>query len=261
MKVVIFCGGMGVRMGEATQRIPKPMISIGTQPILWHIMKWYASWGHTDFILCLGYRAEVIKEYFLTYREELVNDFVMSNGGSSVELRGSDIAEWRIAFVDTGIQSPIGERLRRVADHLGDDEVFLATYGDGVTDAPLDDMVSTLERSGKTGLFISVRPRLEYHLVNSDDGGVVSSITRMAEGDVRINGGFFVFRREIIDAIEPDEELVEEPFERLIARGDLLAYSYDGFWEPMDTIKDKQRLDALAETGRAPWRRDLTPVD
>ncbi len=261
MKVVIFCGGMGVRMGEATQRIPKPMIQIGTQPILWHIMKWYASWGHTDFILCLGYRAEVVKEYFLTYQEALVNDFVMSNGGHSVELRGSDISEWRIAFVDTGIQSPIGERLLRVAHHLGDDELFLATYGDGVTDAPLDDMVTALERSGKTGLFMSVRPRLEYHLITSQDDGVVTSVTKMAEADVRINGGFFVFRREVLDAIEPDEELVEAPFQRLIARGDLLAYEYDGFWEPMDTIKDKQRLDALAETGRAPWRRDLAPAD
>jgi glucose-1-phosphate cytidylyltransferase len=155
----------------------------------------------------------------------------------------------------------IGERLRRVADHLGDDEVFLATYGDGVTDAPLDEMVTTLEQSGKTGLFMSVRPRLEYHLITSRDDGLVTSVTKMAEADVRINGGFFVFRKDILDAIEPDEELVEEPFRRLIARGDLLAYEYDGFWEPMDTIKDKQRLDALAETGRAPWRRDLTPVD
>ena len=261
MKVVIFCGGLGVRMGEATQRIPKPMIPVGTQPILWHIMKWYASWGHTEFVLCLGYRADVIKEYFLSYREALTNDFVLSNGGGEIELLGSDISDWRITFVDTGIQSTIGERLRRVAPHLADDPYFLATYGDGLTDAPLDDMIGALESSGKTGLFLSVRPRLEYHLVRADDEGVVTSIAGLGESDVRINGGYFVFRREIVDEIAPGEELVVEPFHRLIERGELLAYSYDGFWEPMDTIKDKQKLDGLIEGGRAPWRRDVASVD
>src|SRR4249920_1268350 len=256
MKVVIFCGGLGVRMGEATQRIPKPMITIGTQPILWHIMKWYASWGHTEFILCLGHRAEVIKDYFLGYNEALANDFVLSNGGRDVELLASDISDWRITFVDTGMQSSIGERLRRAGPHLGDDEYFLATYGDGVTDAPLDAMIDTLKRSGKTGLFISVRPRLEYHLVRSDGNGVVTAIEVLAEADVRINGGFFVFRKDVLDVIEPGEELVVQPFGRLIERGELLAYPYDGFWEPMDTIKDKQRLDALVESGQAPWRLD-----
>ncbi len=259
MKVVIFCGGLGVRMGEATQRIPKPMIAIGTQPILWHLMNWYASWGHTDFILCLGHRAEVVKDYFLAYNEALTNDFVLSNGGRDVELLGSDISDWRITFVDTGVQSPIGERLRLVGPYLGDDPYFLATYGDGVTDAPLDDMIATLERSGKTGLFISVRPRLEYHLVRSDADGVVTAIEQLAHADVRINGGFFVFRRDVLDAIEPGEDLVEEPFARLIERGELLAYPYDGFWEPMDTIKDKQRLDALLESGGVPWKRDASP--
>jgi glucose-1-phosphate cytidylyltransferase len=260
VKVVIFCGGLGVRMGEATQRIPKPMIAIGTQPILWHLMKWYASWGHTDFILCLGHRAEVVKDYFLAYNEALANDFVLSNGGRDVELLGSDISDWRITFVDTGVQSSIGERLRRVRPYLGDDAYFLATYGDGVTDAPLDEMIATLERSGKTGLFISVKPRLEYHLVRSDADGVVTAIEQLAQADVRINGGFFVFRRDILDSIEPGDELVEKPFARLIERGELLAYPYDGFWEPMDTIKDKQRLDALFESGSPPWKRDR-PLD
>jgi len=256
MKVVIFCGGMGVRMGEATQRIPKPMIPVGAQPILWHIMKWYASFGHTDFILCLGYRAEVVKQYFLDYRDALANDFVLSNGGRDVELLGSDISDWNVTFVDTGAKSTIGERLRRVASFLGDDDYFLATYGDGLTDAPLDEMITTLRQSGKTGLFISVKPRLEYHLVHAGGDGVVASVERLAEADLRINGGYFVFRREILDEIGPGEELVEEPFARLIERGELLAFSYDGFWEPMDTIKDKQKLDALLESGDAPWRRE-----
>jgi len=258
VKVVIFCGGLGVRMGEATQHIPKPMIAIGTQPILWHIMKWYASWGHTEFIICLGHRAEVVKDYFLRYNEALANDFVLSNGGRDVELLASDISNWRITFVDTGVQSSIGERLRRVGPHLDGEEYFLATYGDGVTDAPLDEMIGKLQESGKTGLFISVRPRLEYHVVKSDGDGVVTGIEQLSQADVRINGGFFVFRREILDVIEPGEELVERPFARLIERGELLAYPYDGFWEPMDTIKDKQRLDALCESGNAPWTRDST---
>jgi glucose-1-phosphate cytidylyltransferase len=256
MKVVIFCGGLGVRMGEATQRIPKPMIQVGTQPILWHIMKWYASWGHTDFVLCLGHRAEVIKEYFLNYREALANDFVLSNGGRDVELLGSDISDWRVTLVDTGVQSSIGERLRLVAPHLDGEERFLATYGDGLTDAPLDDMIATLERSGKSGLFISVRPRLEYHLVRAGADGVVTSIEPLAQADVRINGGYFVFSHAVLDEIQPGEELVVEPFQRLIERGELLAYEYDGFWEAMDTIKDKQRLDTLLDSGRAPWQRE-----
>jgi glucose-1-phosphate cytidylyltransferase len=254
VKVVIFCGGLGVRMGEATQRIPKPMITVGTQPILWHIMKWYASWGHSDFVLCLGHRGEMVKQYFLDYNEALANDFVLSNGGREVELLGSDISDWRITFLDTGMQSTIGERLKAVEPYV-DEPVFLATYGDGLTDAPLDEMIAVLEKTGKTGVFVSVRPRLEYHVVRSDGDGVVEAIESLTNADVRINGGYFVFRREIFDVIEPGEELVEEPFARLIERRALLAYPYDGFWEPMDTIKDKQKLDALLASGEAPWLR------
>jgi len=251
VKVVIFCGGLGVRMGDATRAIPKPMVSVGTRPILWHIMKWYSSWGHTDFILCLGYRAETIKEYFLNYREALSNDFVLSNG--DVQLLARDTDNWRVTFVDTGMHSTIAERLKAVEGHIGDDPMFLATYGDGLTDAPLDDMIGTLERTSKTALFISVRPRVEYHLVKADGDGVVSSVDPFARADVWINGGFFVLRREIFDEINPGDELVNQPFTRLIERGELMAYRYEGFWEPMDTIKDKQKLDELVDTRRAPW--------
>jgi glucose-1-phosphate cytidylyltransferase len=163
--------------------------------------------------------------------------------------------DWRITFLDTGVRATIGERLKAAERHVGDDEVFLANYGDGLTDVPLDDMISTLEESGKTGLFISVRPRLDYHVVRADSGGLVRSIEPLREADVRINGGYFVFRRGIFDLIRPGEDLVAEPFGRLIERGELLAYPYDGFWEPMDTIKDKQKLDSLLEGGEPPWRR------
>jgi glucose-1-phosphate cytidylyltransferase len=256
MKVVIFCGGLGVRMGEETQRIPKPMITVGGRPILWHIMKWYASWGFDDFVLCLGYKAEIIKQYFLEYNEAFSNDFVLSNGGQDIELLGTDISSWRITFVDTGAKSTIAERLLAVASYLGDDEYFLATYGDGLTDAPLPDMIDRLRSTGKTALFLSVRPLLSLHVVDAGSDGLVTSIEDMQKASVWINGGFFVFRREVLEYLNPGEELVDEPFHRLIEQGELLAYRYEGFWEPMDTIKDKQHLDALAESGRAPWARD-----
>jgi glucose-1-phosphate cytidylyltransferase len=240
-------------MGEATQSIPKPMILVGTRPILWHIMKWYASWGHTDFVLCLGYRAESVKQYFLDYNEALANDFVLTRGGRDVELLASDMDDWRITFVDTGATASIGERLSAVRPHVDDDDVFLANYGDGLTDAPLDDMISTLVKSGKTALFMSVKPKLDYHVVRSRDDGAVESVARLADAEVRINGGYFVFRQDIFDVIKPGEDLVNEPFARLIEREALLAYRYDGFWEAMDTIKDKQKLDTLLESSRAPW--------
>ena len=260
VKVVIFCGGFGVRMGEETQRIPKPMITVGGRPILWHIMKWYASWGFDDFVLCLGYKAEIIKEYFLGYNEALSNDFVLSNGGRDVELLGTDISNWRITFVDTGPRATIAERLLTIAPYLGDDRYFLATYGDGLTDAPLPDMIDRLRSAGKTALFLSVRPLLSLHVVDVNSDGLVRSIVDMQQASVWINGGFYVFRRDLLDYVKPGEELVVEPFQRLIERGELLAYGYEGFWEPMDTIKDQQRLDALAESGRAPWRESGLPV-
>jgi len=238
-------------MGEATQRIPKPMIPIGSQPILWHIMEWYASWGHSDFILCLGYRAEVIKEYFLRYHEALANDFVLQ--GSDVKLLASDMDDWRITFLDTGNRASIGDRLFAARPHIGEDDVFLATYGDGLTDAPLDDMVAQLTANGKTGLFMSVKPRLSYHVVNADDDGTVRSIEDLSSAGVRINGGFFVFRKRIFDELRLGEDIMEGAA-RLAREGVLHAYRYDGFWAPMDTMKDKQDLDTLVDNGHPPWQ-------
>ncbi len=237
-------------MGEATQRIPKPMIPIGGQPILWHIMKWYASWGHRDFILCLGYRAEVVKEFFLRYHETLASDFVLQDG--DVEVVPSAVDDWRITFLDTGNQASIADRLLAAKPYIGDDEVFLATYGDGLTDAPLDEMVDRLVANGKTGLFMSVKPRLSYHVVDADEDGTVRSIEEMASADVRINGGFFVFRRRIFDDLHPGEDIMDGAA-RLARTGALNVYRHDGFWAPMDTIKDKQDLDALVEAGAPPW--------
>ena len=257
MKVVIFCGGLGVRMGEETQRIPKPMIRIGNRPILWHIMRYYAAWGHTEFVLCLGYKGDVIREYFLNYNEALFNDFVLEGHGAEarVELLQRDVGRWRITFVDTGMQSTIGERLKAVETYLNDDDEFLATYGDGLTDAPVDEMVDVFRSSGKLIQFLSVRPQFNAHRVITDEHGTVTSVEDMSLSDVRINGGFFTCRRELLDWIEPGDELVEETFAKLIPRGEVVAFPYEGFFGPMDTIKDRQRLEALHESGRAPWRQ------
>jgi glucose-1-phosphate cytidylyltransferase len=261
MKVVIFCGGLGIRMGEATQSIPKPMIPIGGRPILWHIMKYYAAWGHKDFILCLGYKAEAVKEFFLTYNEALANDFVLSGGGTEIKLLRSDIDEWTITFVDTGMQATIGERLKAVERFIGDDQTFLATYGDGLTDAPLDAMIDRFHDAQKTAMFLRVRPNTHMHVVESDPNGIVRNVADISAADVFINGGFFVLSRDVLDEIHPGDELVDQPFERLIEREQLLAYQYDGFWAPMDTLKDKQRLETLWESGRAPWRLDAPSLD
>jgi glucose-1-phosphate cytidylyltransferase len=255
LKVVIFCGGLGVRMGEQTSSIPKPMIRIGNRPILWHIMRYYASWGHTEFILCLGYKSEVIKEYFLHHDDALTNDFVLEQRGGDrhVDVLTRETADWRITFADTGINATIGERLKAVERYIGDDDDFLATYGDGLSDVPLPQMIQAFRDSGSLGMFLSVRPEFNAHLVVADTDGTVTCVQSMNLSDVRINGGFFVFKREILDWIEPGDELVEETFGRLIPRGEIRAYAHDGFFGPMDTIKDKQRLEALYEAGTAPW--------
>lgn len=256
MKVVIFCGGYGVRMGEETRSIPKPMIEIGGRPILWHIMRYYASWGHNDFVLCLGYKGDVVKRYFLSYEGAMLNDFVLDRGsaGTKVELLSKDLEEWRITFVDTGFNSTIGERLKAVDSYLGNDETFLATYGDGLTDAPLPSIIDAFHDTQKIAQFLSVRPQFNAHLVSTDLDGRVVAVEDMSRSDIRINGGFFVFRREIMDFIEPGDELVEETFARLIADGELVAHPYDGFFGVMDTIKDRQRLETMYESGQAPWQ-------
>jgi glucose-1-phosphate cytidylyltransferase len=255
VKVVLFCGGLGLRMREESVRLPKPMIPLGERPILWHIMKYYSDFGFREFILCLGYKAEVIKEYFLNYNEALVNDFVLKDGGRRVELLGSDTHDWSMTFVNTGLNSSIGERLRHVQQYLDGDETFLATYGDGLTDAPLHDMIDTLARSDKAALFLCVRPTHQFHVVSLTEGNGVNAIRNVADADLWINGGFFVFRRELFDYLGPGEDLVEAAFSRLIAEEKVLAYPYEGFWAPMDTLKDKQLLETLLEAGDPPWAR------
>ena len=253
MKVVLFCGGLGMRLREYSEHIPKPMVNIGYRPILWHVMKYYAHYGHTDFILCLGFGADVIKNFFLTYSECLSNDFVLSGGGKDLELLNSDIHDWRITFVDTGTTSNIGQRLKAVEKHVAGEEVFLANYADGLTDLPLDAQLADFHRKDKIASFACVRPNLSVHFVSASPDGLVQSIADVQQANLRINGGYFVFKQSIFEHIKAGEELLHEPFQRLLKAQQLVAFQYDGFWACMDTFKDKQVLDELYARGGAPW--------
>jgi glucose-1-phosphate cytidylyltransferase len=253
MKVVLFCGGLGLRLRDYSEHIPKPMVPIGYRPILWHVMKYFAHFGHHDFILCLGHRGDLIKQFFLNYDECLSNDFTFSNGGKSVALANSDIHDWNITFAETGLQSNIGQRLRAVQKYIGDDEAFLANYSDGLTDLDFDRYLAYARQHDAVATFLSMRPNQSFHLAKTDANGVVTSIQDVVQANLRINAGFFVLKREIFDYMRPGEELVIEPFQRLICERQLAAYEYDGFFAAMDTFKDKQQLDSLYESGRPPW--------
>lgn len=253
MKVVLFCGGLGMRLREYAENTPKPMVPIGYRPILWHVMKYYAHFGHRDFVLCLGYRADAIKHYFLNYDECLSNDFTLSQGGKHLELVHSDIHDWKITFADTGVNSNIGMRLKAVQKYLEGEEMFLANYSDGLVDLHLPELIEDFQRQKKTASFISVRPSLSYHFVSADANGTVQEIREISRSGMRINGGYFVFRNEIFDYLKEGEELVQQPFQRLIERKQLISHPHDGFFASMDTFKDKQVLDDLYNSGKAPW--------
>ena len=253
MKVVLFCGGLGMRLRDYADNIPKPMVPIGYRPILWHVMKYYAHFGHKDFILCLGHRADTIKNYFLNYDECVSNDFILSGGGKSLELLHSDIHDWRITFVDTGINSNIGQRLKAVEKHLNGEEEFFANYSDGLTDLDLNQQLEHFHQQKKVASFVCVRPNLSYHLVSLADGDLVSDIQDMNKSSIRINGGYFIFKKEIFDYLRDGEELLHEPFQRLTQRRQLVAFIHNGYWASMDTFKDKQQLDDLYSRGNAPW--------
>jgi glucose-1-phosphate cytidylyltransferase len=253
MKVVLVCGGLGLRLYPSTENVPKPMVTIGEKPVLWSLMKYYAHFGHKDFILCLGYKGEQIKRFFLNYDECLSNDFILLNGGKERQLLKSDIEDWRITFVETGLNSNIGQRLKAIREYLEGEEAFLANYSDAVTDLCLPKLIDFFIKRRKIGCFLAVKTFGTFHVVSTSADGYVKSIRLASQSGIRINGGFFVFKNEIFDYINEGEDLVDEPFQRLIKRDELVAYEYDGFWGNLDTYKDKQRLDELASKGKAPW--------
>ncbi len=253
MKVVLFCGGLGTRLREHSDTIPKPLVPVGYRPIIWHLMRYYAHFGHTDFILCLGYRGDLIREYFLNYNEAMTNDFVLSNGGRTVELMGRDLDNWRITFVDTGLHSNIGQRLLRARKYVQDEEMFLANYSDGVSNLPLDRMIAEFSSRNAVATFASVNSAQTFHTVRSTDDGTVTEMAALNESGLWVNGGFFVLRRAIFDYINEGEELVVQPFQRLMQKQLLMTYRHHGFWHAMDTFKDKITLDRLDAQGNCPW--------
>lgn len=253
MKVVLFCGGLGTRLREYSETIPKPLVNIGYRPIMWNLMRYYAHYGHKDFILCLGYRGDMIKDFFLNYNECVSNDFVLTNGGKDVELLNSDMDDWRITFVETGMQSNIGQRLFAVKEHVKDEEYFLANYSDGLSNLPLDRYLDRYFSTNTTAGFVNVHTQHSFHAVHADDNGMVDQIGTMNGADLLVNGGFFVMKNNIFDYINDGEELVEEPFQRLITERQLFGYEYHGFWQSMDTFKDKITFDEMNAKGDRPW--------
>jgi glucose-1-phosphate cytidylyltransferase len=253
MKTVLFCGGQGMRIREYSEAVPKPMIPVGHQPILWHLMSYYAAHGHKDFVLCLGHKALVIKEFFLSGRPQTFADCVVSGFGRNVEIIGDAREDWRVALIDTGISPNVGERLSAVRSHVENEEMFFANYSDGLADVDLGAMVDTFRRSNKVACFLAVRPTMSMHLITISADGRPQSFRSAREADLWINGGFFIMRPEIFDYMREGEDLVGEPFARLIAEDKLLAFKHEGFWCPMDTLKDRQFLEELVDRGETPW--------
>ncbi|MFL5930553.1 MAG: sugar phosphate nucleotidyltransferase [Gaiellaceae bacterium] len=229
MKVVLFCGGQGMRLRGAVGSLPKPMVPIGGRPLLWHIMKYYAHFGHREFLVCVGHQAAVIKDYF----ERTAHG-------------------WHVEFVDTPLEASIGERLYAVQDRLAGEKVFLANYGDTVTDVPLPVLIDYHAEHGKVASLLAVRPNYTFNVVEAN-GPSVTGFHDIAQSGIWINGGYFVFRADIFDYLGEGEDM-PEMFERLIAAGQLVSYPYEGFWAPMDTLKDKQNLESLVESGGSVWQ-------
>ena len=232
MKVVLFCGGLGMRMRDGSHNAPKPMAMIGDRPLLWHVMRYYAHYGHTDFVLCLGYGAAAVKDYFLNYDETRSNDFVLERRRADIELFKTDISDWRITFVDTGLNSPIGERLRRVRHFVEDEAMFLANYADVLTDAPLPDMIERFTASDAVASLLAVPPQSSHHVVDVADDGLITQVTPVRDLRQWENGGYFVFRPEIFDYLSEGEDLVEDALVRLVPQRRVLAYPYKGYWTP-----------------------------
>ena len=257
MKVVILCGGYGTRIRDVAEDIPKPMILIGRYPILWHIMKYYANYGHQEFILCLGYKSQAIKDFFLNY-EAHTKDFtiVLGRGGAVRFHTDHDEANWQVTLADTGLGAMTGARVRKIRDYIGDDEHFMLTYGDGVGDIDVARLLAFHTAHGKILTVTGVRPPGRFGELVADKTGCVSEFNEKPQATAgRISGGFFICRREIFDYLDEREELVfeEEPMNRLVADGQLMLYPHDGFWQPMDTNREYILLNRLFNNGTAPW--------
>lgn len=254
MKIVILAGGKGTRIAEYTTRIPKPMVEIGEYPILWHIMNWYAKFGYNDFVLALGYKAQVIKEYFLNYYA-LNNDFEVNLATGEIKYINKRNRNWKVTLVDTGLDTMTGGRIKRLEKIIGK-ETFMMTYGDGLSNIDIDALLAFHKRSGKIATLSAVHPTARFGELRIDANQAVTSFKEKPQlDDGRINGGFFVLEPEIFDCIEGDSTIFErEPLECLVKRGELAAYKHDGFWQSMDTVRERQILEELWKTNSAPWK-------
>lgn len=252
-KVVLLAGGLGTRIGEETQTKPKPMVDVGGWPILWHIMKGYGEHGFTDFVICLGYKGYVIKEWFANYFLHM-SDVTIDLGANSIEVHRRRAEPWRVTLVDTGADTMTGGRISRIREYVEDDPYFLLTYGDGVADVDITKLVNFHEEHGKKVTMTAVVPPGRFGALRLDGDRVIEFQEKPGGDGARINGGFFVVAPSAIDEI-PNEMTPWEriPLEALADQGELMAYSHHGFWHPMDTLRDRNYLDGLYQSGEAPW--------
>jgi len=255
MKVVILAGGLGTRLSEETDLKPKPMVEIGQKPILWHIMKIYSSYGINDFIICCGYKGYLIKEYFANYFLHM-SDVTFDMKDNSVSVRQNNAEPWSVTLVDTGEKTMTGGRLKRVHEYVKDEESFCFTYGDGVIDSNITDLIKYHNSQGKLATVTAVRPPGRYGALNIKKSGIVESFQEKPDGDGSwINGGFFVLSPKVVEHISDDKTLWEdEPLEKLVSLKQLSAYKHHGFWQPMDTLRDKNQLNNLWDKNIAPWK-------
>ena len=252
MKAVILAGGLGTRISEETDRLPKPMVDIGGKPILWHIMKGYAHHGIKDFVICLGYKGNVIKEYFTNY-SRYMSDLTVNLKNGTITVHQNQAEDWNITLVDTGIDTMTGGRLKRVKKYLGN-ETFFLTYGDGVSDIDIKKLLAFHKKHGKKATVTAITPPGRFGVLDSKGDRVLGFAEKIDNKDARINGGFFVLEPGVIDLIKDDSTVWEKaPLERLAKKGELMAYRHDGFWMAMDTLRDKRALEDLWESKKAPW--------
>lgn len=254
MKVVLLAGGFGTRISEESDIKPKPMIEIGGKPILWHIMKLYSSYGFNDFIICTGYKSYVIKEYFSNYFLHM-SDVTFDMSDNSMTVHNQNAEPWKVTIVDTGLETMTGGRIKRIQQYIGNDS-FMVTYGDGVSDVNLEQLVKSHKKHGKIGTMTAVQPAGRFGALDLDNNNKVLAFKEKPKGDgAWINGGFFIFNNEIFNYIEDDETVFERtPLESISKKGELFVYKHEGFWQPMDTLREKHKLEDLWSTGNAPWK-------
>jgi glucose-1-phosphate cytidylyltransferase len=254
MKVVILAGGYGTRISEETVLKPKPMVEIGGKPILWHIMKIYSQYGFNDFIICLGYKGYIIKEYFANYFLHMA-DVTFDMKYNEMEVHHQKAEPWKVTLIDTGLDTMTGGRIKRVASYIGNNP-FMVTYGDGLSNVNISELVKSHKRHGKMGTMTSVQPSGRFGAVDLDSNNIVRAFKEKPKGDgAWINGGFFVFQPGIFDLIDGDSTIFErDPLERCASQGELVAYKHGGFWKPMDTLREKNEMESLWSSGNAPWK-------